>query len=180
MKKEWKYFTIAEVDKEQEYLREMHRHGWALAKVVFPGLYYFEECEPKDVIYQLDYNTDAEKNKEEYTQLFRDCGWEYVLTFVGYHYFKKGVEDMKAGDEEIFNDDDSKLEMQKRVFQGRIVPLLILFIGVVLPQLFLQFHNMRDDGNVKPFIFYIIIAIIYIIVFVLQYNTYRKLKSLRR
>lgn len=55
-KKEMKWFTIMEHEKEQEYLQEMHRHGWKFLLVTGLGVYHFEECEPEDVVYQLDYN----------------------------------------------------------------------------------------------------------------------------
>ena len=53
-KKEIRYFTIFQYEKEQEYLREQHKHGWKFVKVNGFGMYHFEECQPEDVIYQLD------------------------------------------------------------------------------------------------------------------------------
>ena len=61
-KKEFKLFTVAEYEKEQEYLREMHKHGWKLHHVAEIGMYHFEECEPEEVVYQLDYNPDRHKS----------------------------------------------------------------------------------------------------------------------
>ena len=43
-KKEFKYFTIAQYEQEQDYLSEMHRNGWKLVKITYPGFYFFEEC----------------------------------------------------------------------------------------------------------------------------------------
>ena len=37
----------------------------------------------EDVIYQLDYNADGLLHKEEYMQLFADCGWEYLAGLPG-------------------------------------------------------------------------------------------------
>ena len=56
MKKEWKYFTIFNHEKEEEYLRDQHRAGWKFVKVTGIGFYYFEKSHPEDVVYQLDYN----------------------------------------------------------------------------------------------------------------------------
>lgn len=66
--------------------------------------------------------------------MFSDCGWEYVCDFVGYSYFRKEGE---AGEEreEIFCDDASRLDMMKRVFRGRIIPLIVIFALALLPQL---------------------------------------------
>ena len=67
-KKVFKYFTIFSYDKEQDYLRDMHKSGWKFLKVSGLGIYHFEKCEPEDVVYQLDYNQEGLANKEEYIQ----------------------------------------------------------------------------------------------------------------
>ena len=56
-KRIFKFFTMFEYEKEQEFLRSMHRSGWKLAKISGICLYHFEKCIPEDVVYQLDYNT---------------------------------------------------------------------------------------------------------------------------
>ena len=133
-KKEFRYFTIFDYEKEQEYLSWMHECGWKFTMVYFPGIYCFEKCKPEKVIYQLDYNQEGRTHKAEYLQMFADCGWEYLLEFMGYSYFRKPAAEMKE-DEGIFCDDDSRLDMMKRVFRGRMVPLLCIFLAVLLPQL---------------------------------------------
>ncbi len=131
-KKVLKFFTIFECEKEQDYLRKMHNEGWKLVKVSGLCVYHFVKCQPEDVVYQLDYNKEGTKHKEEYVQMFRDCGWEYLQDYVGYSYFRKPVSQMN-GEEEIFCDESSKLEMMDRVFKGRMIPLLVLFFLVVVP-----------------------------------------------
>ena len=42
-----RYFTIAEWEKEQEYLRREHNKGWKFTGVTLPGFYHFEKCQPK-------------------------------------------------------------------------------------------------------------------------------------
>ena len=94
-KSEVRFFTIADWEKEEEYLRKRHREGWKFVRLSFP-VYHFEKCEPEDVVYQLDYNEDGVAHKEEYVQMFADCGWEYLQDFAGYSYFRKPVAGMKA------------------------------------------------------------------------------------
>ena len=91
VKKQFKWFTIFEYEKEQDYLREMHKLGWKFIKVTGLGMYYFEKCIPQDVVYQLDYNKDGLAHKDEYLKMFDDCGWEYIQDFFGYSYFRKAV-----------------------------------------------------------------------------------------
>ena len=142
IKKEWKYFSIFNHEKEEKYLRDQHKAGWKFIKVTGLGVYHFEKCRPEDVVYQLDYNQDGLKNKHEYIQMFSDCGWEYIQDYVDYSYFRKPAADMK-GDEEIFSDESSRLAMMERVYKGRLLPLLIIFSACLLPQFVLAMTNGR-------------------------------------
>lgn len=141
MKQEFRYFTITEYDKEQQYLSRRHKEGWKFTKVTGIGQYHFEQCEPEEVVYQLDYNQEGNANKPEYTQMFEDCGWEYITTYAGYSYFRKAVSAMKEK-EEIFFDDNSKLEMMQRIFKGRMIPMFVTFFLYLLWQfLILRFFS---------------------------------------
>ena len=142
-KKELKWFTIFEYEKEQDYLREMHKSGWKFVRVTGLGLYHFEDCAPQDVVYQLDYNKEGLEHKDEYLKMFEDCGWEYLQDFFGYSYFRKAVSEGGAA-EEIFCDEESKLQMMQRVIKGRMLPLLVIFLTCLLPQFIMQlftYHN---------------------------------------
>lgn len=179
-KTEFKYFTIFQYKAEQEYLREMHLKGWSLVKITFPGFYHFEACGPEDVVYQLDYNQNGTAHKREYVQLFADCGWEYLFDFVGYSYFRKPVSRMEGMEEpeEIFCDDESRLEMMKRVFRGRVAPLLCIFFCSVLPQFFLQTSQFGRSVFSRGFaITYLILLVVYLAIFILfgiQFFMYEK------
>jgi hypothetical protein len=52
--------------KEEIYLREMHKSGWKFVRVSGLGVYHFEECEPEDVVYQLDYMPKGMESDDEY------------------------------------------------------------------------------------------------------------------
>ena len=69
-KKEMKFFTVVDFDREEDYLRRMHQSGWKLSKVKCMT-YYFDKAEPEDVVYKLDYRRD-QKEKETYVRLFAD------------------------------------------------------------------------------------------------------------
>ena len=128
----FRYFTIMEWKKEQDFLRQEGLKGWRFTKATLLGIYHFERCKPEDVVYQLDYNPDGIAHKEQYVQMFQDCGWEYIQDYFGYSYFRKPASEM-AGDEEIFCDDESRLEMVKRIFLSRMVPRHFLFAGYSQP-----------------------------------------------
>lgn len=173
-----KFFTIPEYEEEQKYLSMEHKHGWKLTHITFPCFYHFEECEPEEVVYQLDYNPDRHRNFKEYIRMFDDCGWEYIYDFVGYSYFYKPVKEMDA-DEEIFNDDSSKKDMLDRVFKGRMIPLFIIFGLTICPNIFLYIYKSFLDGNSIYYGFafcWICMFIIYIILFTKWFLKYRALK----
>lgn len=144
-KREIRYFSILDHEKEQAYLQDMHRAGWKFTGVTGLCVYHFEACEPEDVVYQLDYNREGQAHHAEYVQMFTDCGWEYLQDYVGYSYFRKPVARMQ-GPEEIFCDDESRLQMLQRVFLGRMIPLVILFSLVLVPQFFRYVFWEPDYG----------------------------------
>ena len=176
IKKEIKWFNISQYEDEEKYLSEKYRQGWKLVKIKGFGVYYFEKCEPEDVKYQLDYNQEGMANKEEYIKMYNDMGWEYVTEFGGYSYFKKSVAKLSNEDEGIFCDDESKLDMLKRVMKGRFFPMLPVFILIILPQLALQ---ASLHGTISQIIFYIyiVLLIIYLLVFAYYGIEYKMLKD---
>lgn len=139
---EFRAFNVAQWQEEEDYLREMHNLGWRFVQVNLLGIYHFERCQPEDVIYQLDYNQEGLAEKSQYIKMFVDCGWEYLQDYVGYSYFRKPTAEMN-GEERIFCDDQSRLEMMRRVFRGRVIPLILLFLCSVVPNLL---RYLLDDG----------------------------------
>lgn len=176
-KKVFKYFTIYNYEKEQDYLREMHKSGWKFIKVTGLGTYTFEKCEPEDVVYQLDYNQEGIKNKDEYLQMFADCGWEYLMVFAGYSYFRKPA-NMMSGDEEIFCDKESRLEMMRRVIKDRTKVLAFLFIITTISQL-LMIDDLLESiktGNCVLLILELFCIFAYLISFSIHFVGYIKYK----
>lgn len=172
-KTEIRYFTIMEYEKEQDYLRRKHNEGWQFSGITM-CCYHFVKCEPEDVVYQLDYNQEGVAHKDEYIQMFRDCGWKYLTNFAGYSYFCKPASELKE-DEGIFCDDSSRLDMMERVFKGKMIPLLIIFSCIIIPQLCMQFLWYGFSNPV--FVVYVCLFIIYVIIFAqfgIQYWNYKK------
>ena len=181
----FKYFTIPQYRQEENYLSAMNEKGWRFTHATFPGFYHFEKCTPGKASYRLDYNQEGINNKAEYIQMFSDCGWEYICDFVGYSYFRKEGE---AGEEreEIFCDDASRLDMMRRVFKGRIIPLIILFAMVIIPQLLMNTagNSVGVNGggtyqNILSFVF-LGLVILYLVIFsvtAVQFYYYEKLVS---
>lgn len=173
-----RFFSVADHEREQEHLRRMHQMGWEIVHVGLPCFYHFKACEPEDVVYQLDYYQESKFQREEYLKMFQDCGWEYLFDFMDYHYFRKPAAEMD-GDEEIFCDDESRLAMLRRVFRGRILWLLIIFLITVIPNMTI---NLADFVSGKPdrggiLVIWIILFAAYAILlmrFALKYYAFKK------
>lgn len=67
--------------------------------------------------------------------------------------------------EEIFCDDASRLDMMKRVFVGRMIPLLIFFFLIIIPQIIVQsqIHSSFSRGLM---VFFVAMFGIYLTMFI--------------
>ena len=77
-KKQFRIFTIVDLDKEEDYLHEMHLKGWRYRTSRF-GFFYFCQCQPDDVIYCIYDSRFLKKYKHE-LQDFRNRDWELIET----------------------------------------------------------------------------------------------------
>ena len=75
-KLQFRIFTILDEDKKEEYLHEMHLKGWRYRTSRF-GFFYFDQCQPDDVIYRIYDSRFLKKYKHE-LQDFRNRGWELI------------------------------------------------------------------------------------------------------
>ena len=121
------------------------------------------QSEPQEVVYRLDYNPEARAHREDYVQMFRDCGWEYVQDYVGYSYFRKPAPASER-DAEIFCDDASRLEMMERVLKGRMLPLVAILLLVIVPVLIVEGQRTEPFSRFVTVVYLLILAV-YIAVF---------------
>ena len=95
-KLQFRIFTILDEDKKEEYLHEMHLKGWRYRTSRF-GLFYFDQCQPDDVIYRIYDSRFLKKYKHE-LQDFRNRGWELIET--GFcSIFRKPASDLLSEDQ---------------------------------------------------------------------------------
>lgn len=141
-----RFFTIADYEEEEIWLRQQHKRGWKLMKTVLPCFYFFESCTPEDVVYRLDYKNNTENS--DYLQLFQDYGWEYFNHCVGWLYFRKFVSETDTEqDLEIFSDDSSRIDMVNHIVKTRMMPLLAIFFGCLLPNLIRSIDGSLPFAN---------------------------------
>ena len=156
----FKYFTISDYEKEEKYLREMSNKGYHLINISFPGFYKFQIGEPEDIVYRLDYNNYKREDKNSYIKLFEDYGWKYLWEFAGWSYFKKEGEEANL---EIFSDDESRLELVKKVFSTRLLPLIIIFVAVFVQDIQNILSGQYFIENKGFSIFFIGLFILYVV-----------------
>lgn len=171
-----RYFTIADYEEEEIWLRNQHKNGLRLVKIVPPCFYIFEECTPEDVIYRLDYKNGSQSS--EYIQIFRDYGWEYFEECVGWMYFRKPASQVETeNDGEIFSDAQSKIDMIHHVIKTRMIPIFIIFLCCVIPNWVNAISgNLATPGNFFGIAFTVLMVLyLYLII-----SCGRKLRKLRK
>lgn len=129
-----RFFTVADFEEEEQWLRKQSKQGWKLVKMIPPCFFVFEECKPQDVIYRLDYKNNTQT--ENYMQMLSDFSWEYCGKCLGWLYFRKPSAKAKtAADAELFSDDASRADRVTQIVRTRLFPLTIIFLCCVLPNL---------------------------------------------
>ena len=158
-----RFFTIADFEEEEAWLREQHNMGWRLAKATLPCFYTFDRCEPEDVIYRLDFKNGEEEG--DYFQMFRDYGWEYFEHMAGWLYFRKPAAEVETeADGELFSDGLSKVEMVKKIVFTRLLPLLTIFLCCLLPSWLRRF-----DGGIFSVLSYVLYALVLLYIWLIVY-----------
>lgn len=117
-----KWFWPWQDQKRETWLRLMSQDGWHLRSIGFGGLAFrFTPGEKTDYIYQLDFRQESAQNMADYLDLFENAGWEYVLSWNGWQYFRKQFEDGEK--DQIFTDNQSKVQKYRRL----LVKLTLFF-----------------------------------------------------
>ena len=155
---QFRMFTIIDLDKKEEYLHEMHLKGWKY-KANRLGFFYFEECQPEDVIYCIYDSRFLKKYKHE-LQDFRSRGWELIET--GFcSILRKSSSDLLPEDQVYMSNG-----LRWEVMRFRLRSCTATFLGglVVCMSLF------REDLSMS---FFIIFALYALMISYLIYSFYR-------
>ncbi len=119
----WRFFLAHQDSKQEAWFEEQARQGWHLLR---PGLFgfTFEQGEPCEPRYRLDYQVLRGEKRAEYLALFRDAGWAFLGESMNRYYFRARPEALSP---EILSDPDSRKERIRR--ELRVLGLLLALNG---------------------------------------------------
>jgi Protein of unknown function (DUF2812). len=139
-------FSLSDFEEEEKWLSQMHKEGWKLIEIS-RNHYKFEECQPEDWVYQLDFQV---KNIAEnsYLKLYNDYGWNFILQNNDWFYFRKQKE-LNDTDLSIFSDRNSMIAMCERVINRKLLFNVILFaIACVIVILTIFTQTFSSDTTI--------------------------------
>ncbi|MBM7648710.1 hypothetical protein JOC78_001656 [Bacillus ectoiniformans] len=165
-KKVFKIFLAWQDQQEEKWLRFMAQQGWSLKEYTY-FRYTFEQTEPHDSIYKLDYKATKNNDLDDYLAIYQDAGWEHVAQFAKWHYFKANAE--TAFTEEIYTDSESQVQKYK----GLLKILLLMFFSL----LFISFSFIQQETPSTVAWFFLGLIVLYIFAII---NVGTKIKRLRR
>ena len=177
-KKVFKFITVDQLEKEQEFLHDMDLKGWHF-KYYKNLKYHFEQTPPANYVYRIDYKETLE-DLDEYLAIFEDAGWEVVYSYPIFQgswiYFRK-LSTNESRDLEIFTDKDSMVDLLKKVRThwtrfGTAMSLLLLFFTILN-----LFVSRTLISGVITALFFFVIVILYVKLFI---NLTKKTKQLEQ
>lgn len=129
--KRYKYFT--DPNKQEQWLNEMNEDGYKLIKNPMDFIFVFEKSD-KNYVTRLDYRNSMSSEKyEEYVAIHEELGWEHVRGGrfgMTPHTWTK----VKDGNDELFSDDESKVNFYKRAvsYTGSLAFIFLIYTFIFL------------------------------------------------
>lgn len=139
IKKLWRFYSVADYEKEEAFLNEMARAGWNLTAVGFCR-YIFRRGNEGEFIYKLDMveRSESDEVKESYFNFLSECGIRVVGEFKDWIYLQKPASE---GPFDMKNDTYAKLRHVNKVYSfslRTVCNLLRLFAGIMVILILLQ------------------------------------------
>ena len=149
-KRYFRYFTIADYEREQKWLNAMSRSGWNFVRTN-GFIYTFEKGTPGEYIYKLDLPNESMTDVEvdAYYKFMEECGIEVVSSFKFWRYLRKKSTD---GPFDSVNNTMAQLTMVNKAY-GMATKMLCFFIVIfALIILALNIALAFVSGNVAELI----------------------------
>lgn len=126
-KRYFRYYTIADYEREQKWLNAMSRSGWNFVRTN-GFIYTFEKGIPGEYIYKIDLPNDSMTDVEidAYYKFMEECGIEVVSSFKFWHYLRKKSAD---GPFDAANNTMGQLSMVNKAY-GMATKMLCIVIAI--------------------------------------------------
>ena len=149
-KRYFRYFTIADYEREQKWLNAMSRSGWNFVRTN-GFIYTFEKGVPGEYIYKIDLPNESMTDVEvdAYYKFMEECGIEVVSSFKFWHYLRKKSAD---GPFDATNNALPQLSMLNKAYGVATKTLCLLIVIFALIILALNIAMLFATGNVAEFI----------------------------
>ena len=126
-KRYFRYYTIADYEREQKWLNAMSRSGWNFVRTN-GFIYTFEKGTPGEYIYKIDLPNDSMTDVEvdAYYKFMEECGIEVVSSFKFWRYLRKKSAD---GPFDAANNTMGQLLMVNKAY-GMATKMLCIVIAI--------------------------------------------------
>jgi len=171
-----KWFWAWQDDKEEAWLGEMARLGLHLKHAGYFGQYTFLQGTPCDVVYRLDFVTNARKSPD-YFQLFTDAGWEYAGELGGWQYWRKEVRNGERP--EIYTDAESKIHKYQRLLAFMVIFIPIFIVnGINYNNRIIRYQN--DIFSIFYEVVFFFTFVVFMLIFFSMLMILRRISQLKR
>ena len=149
-KRYFRYFTIADYEREQKWLNAMSRSGWNFVRTN-GFIYTFEKGTPGEYIYKLDLPNESMTDVEvdAYYKFMEECGIEVVSSFKFWRYLRKKSAD---GPFDATNNTMTQLSMVNKAYGVATKTMNIIIVIFALVVLALNIALSFVTGYVAGFI----------------------------
>lgn len=146
-----RFYTVADIEKEEKFLNKMSLSGWHFYKG--DGfLYHFIRGEEKNYYYRMDFVYNS-KVDDDYKQMFLDAGWEILYKSQKLILFRTDFALNK--NIEIYTDIPTRLTELKKISNYALTCLLIPIISTI----YIGYEIFRNQYKTSMGIIAAIIAI---------------------
>ncbi|MEE1038693.1 MAG: DUF2812 domain-containing protein [Eubacterium sp.] len=164
-KRERTKFDFCCYDDIAKYLSEKHKEGWKFVSSTGLKFFDFEQCEPDDVTYILDFDKyGISYGKEEYLEGFRQKGWEYVGICGDYNIFCKRTA-LVEKDGPLHIDRSEQIKRMEKHIRSLLVSLIS---GVIL--MMTTCSIFFETGN---YLWFVAIVIVYVLNIPFVYKSWK-------
>lgn len=141
-----KAFQLVDYEKEERWLSSMAAQGWRFVDTN-GWKYTFERSAPEQVVYRI-YCSNMSGDTENIKTMFRDYGWEFLVSVPAHSYFRRPAEGQCKEELDLFSDAETRLTTVRRMLTGKIALLVLLLLIIIVPNL-LRFAGLvhRREGN---------------------------------